>query len=88
MGQAETCPVGVIDHYFAGVTTGFATGATAALVDLTAFLFFFTFWVVTLVSGVTVLGASCLTAPKAEAAIIERASTEVIASFMVCRFLF
>jgi hypothetical protein len=71
----------VYNNYFAatGVAAA-AAGFTEALVDFTLFLCFFTF-VVDLVSVVGLV-VSCLPAPKAEAAIIERASTAVIAVFM------
>jgi hypothetical protein len=82
-GGPTPAPLGFIEADYFEAATGFATGVTAALVDFTAFLCFFTFGVVIFVSGVVVvLGASCFAAPKAEATIIERASIEVVASFM------
>jgi hypothetical protein len=72
----------VYNNYFAAAcVAAAAAGFTEALVDFTLFLCFFTF-VVDLVVSVVGLVVSCFPAPKAEAAIIERASTAVIAVFM------
>jgi len=84
MGQADNLPHegSLVQDYLEA-----AGAAGAALVDLTAFLCFFTLVVVDFVSVVGLV-VSCVAAPKAEATIIERASTAVIVVFMAVSFLF